>query len=112
MRREDFDFHAGKSEYEDVLQCNNAPSSRTPRGHQTPSAFLALASGLDKVRNGIDKRIRSAASILNIIRYFFKFPLFEYSFLLAFRHHYFLLHPISLSPSTAVRAPTPSPTPI
>lgn len=48
IRREDFDFHAGKSEYEDVLQCNNAPSSRTPRGHQTPSAFLIMSSGLDK----------------------------------------------------------------
>merc|ERR1719370_2752896 len=48
MRREDFDFHAGKDEYSDVLQCNNAPSSRTPRGHQTPSAFLVLSSGLDK----------------------------------------------------------------
>lgn len=48
MRREDFDFHAGKDEYSDVLQCNNAPSSRTPRGHQTPSAFMVLSSGLDK----------------------------------------------------------------
>jgi len=44
-----FIFHAGKSEYEDVLQCNNAPSSRTPRGHQSPSAFLIMTSGLDKV---------------------------------------------------------------
>ncbi|KAK3886530.1 hypothetical protein Pcinc_009326 [Petrolisthes cinctipes] len=48
IRRGDFDFHSGKSEYEDVLQCNNAPSSRTPRGHQTPSAFLIMSSGLDK----------------------------------------------------------------
>merc|ERR1711970_369422 len=37
MRREDFDFHAGKDEYSDVLQSNNAPS-----------AFLVLSSGLDK----------------------------------------------------------------
>lgn len=48
IRREDYNFHAGKSEYEDVLQSNNKPSSQTPRGHQTPSAFLVLASGLDK----------------------------------------------------------------
>ncbi|XP_042241963.1 putative aminopeptidase W07G4.4 isoform X1 [Homarus americanus] len=48
IRREDYDFHCGKSEYEDVLQCNNLPSSRTPRGHQSPSAFLVMASGLDK----------------------------------------------------------------
>jgi len=48
IRREDFEFHKGKSEYEDVLQCNNLPSSRTPRGHQSPAAFMILASGLDK----------------------------------------------------------------
>ncbi|XP_076048476.1 dipeptidase B [Oratosquilla oratoria] len=48
IRREDYAFHKGKSEYEDVLQCNNLPSSRTPRGHQTPSAFMILAAGLDK----------------------------------------------------------------
>jgi hypothetical protein len=46
---QDFEFHQGKSEYEDVLQSNNMASSATPRGHQTPSAFLILASGLDKV---------------------------------------------------------------
>jgi leucyl aminopeptidase len=32
---------------EDVLSCNNLPSSRTPRGHQFPMAFLSIASGLD-----------------------------------------------------------------
>ncbi|GFT08949.1 putative aminopeptidase W07G4.4 [Nephila pilipes] len=48
VRREDYEHHKGKSEYEDLLQCNNAPSSRTPRGHQAPAAFLIMASGLDK----------------------------------------------------------------
>ncbi|KFM82894.1 putative aminopeptidase, partial [Stegodyphus mimosarum] len=48
LRREDYEFHKGKSEYEDVLQCNNSPSSRTPRGHQGPAAFLIMTSGLDK----------------------------------------------------------------
>lgn len=43
-------FRAGKFEGEDVLQANNQPSSRTPRGHQNPAGFLVLASGLDKVR--------------------------------------------------------------
>eukprot|EP00106_Octopus_bimaculoides_P010221 XP_014777663.1 PREDICTED: putative aminopeptidase W07G4.4 [Octopus bimaculoides] len=38
-----------------VLQCNNLPSSQTPRGHQTPAAFLILASGMDK--HGIDSNI-------------------------------------------------------
>ncbi|KAK0070474.1 aminopeptidase W07G4.4 isoform X2 [Biomphalaria pfeifferi] len=48
IRREDYEFHKGKSEYEDVLQCNNSPSTLTNRGHQTPAAFLIMASGLDK----------------------------------------------------------------
>ncbi|XP_036953053.1 putative aminopeptidase W07G4.4 [Acanthopagrus latus] len=52
IRREDYEFHKGKSEYEDILQCNNLPSSATPRGHQTPAAFLIMASGLDK--HGVD----------------------------------------------------------
>ncbi|KAL8602889.1 hypothetical protein ACOMHN_026849 [Nucella lapillus] len=52
IRREDYEFHKGKSEYEDILQSNNQPSTATARGHQTPSAFLIMASGLDK--HGID----------------------------------------------------------
>ena len=41
VRKEDFDFIKDKSgEFVDVLQCNNAPSTRTPRGHQFPAAFL------------------------------------------------------------------------
>ncbi|PIK58591.1 putative aminopeptidase W07G4.4-like [Apostichopus japonicus] len=48
IRRDDYDFCRGKSEYEDVLQCNNQPSSATPRGHQFPAAFLIVTSGLDK----------------------------------------------------------------
>ncbi|XP_059148740.1 putative aminopeptidase W07G4.4 [Physella acuta] len=48
IRREDYDFHKGKSEYEDLLQSNNQPSTMTNRGHQTPAAFLIMASGLDK----------------------------------------------------------------
>jgi leucyl aminopeptidase len=48
LRREDFDFHRSKAYGEDLLQCNNLPSSRTPRGHQTPAAFMIMSSGLDK----------------------------------------------------------------
>jgi leucyl aminopeptidase len=48
LRREDFSFHRSKAYGEDLLQCNNLPSSRTPRGHQTPAAFLIMSSGLDK----------------------------------------------------------------
>ncbi|XP_047448665.1 putative aminopeptidase W07G4.4 [Mugil cephalus] len=54
IRRDDYEFHKGKSEYEDILQCNNQPSSATPRGHQTPAAFLIMASGLDEY--GVDSK--------------------------------------------------------
>jgi leucyl aminopeptidase len=46
-RREDFEFVRGRTKADDILSCNNAPSSRTPRGHQFPMAFLVLAAGLD-----------------------------------------------------------------
>ncbi|KAG7190674.1 hypothetical protein KM043_006752 [Ampulex compressa] len=48
IRREDFRFHEGRAEGDDVLQAANKPSSKTERGHQGPSAFLIMASGLDK----------------------------------------------------------------
>ena len=51
LRREDWDFVAPSSKAWDVLQCNNLPSSGTPRGHQFPMAFLCIASGLDKHGN-------------------------------------------------------------
>ena len=43
---------SGPSEYEDILQCNNAPSTRTPRGHQIPASFMIVTSGL--VKHGVD----------------------------------------------------------
>lgn len=45
----DYRMVTGRSEYEDILQCNNEPSSMTERGHQFPAAFLIRTSGLDKV---------------------------------------------------------------
>jgi leucyl aminopeptidase len=48
LRREDYEFHLGKSEYEDVVQSGGKPSTLTDRGHQSPAAFLVVASGLDK----------------------------------------------------------------
>lgn len=48
LRREDWAFVAPRTKADDVLSCNNLPSSRTPRGHQFPMAFLATAAGLDK----------------------------------------------------------------
>jgi len=48
VRREDYEFIKPKTAADDVLSCNNLPSAGTPRGHQFPAAFLAVASGLDK----------------------------------------------------------------
>jgi len=64
IRREDYEFDKGKSEYEDILQCNNAPSSRTARGHQSPAAFLVQVSGLDK--HGIDSSLPIPFSHMDI----------------------------------------------
>ncbi|WP_333796204.1 M17 family metallopeptidase [Rheinheimera sp.] len=47
-RREDFHFIKARSCADDVLSCNNAPSSVTARGHQFPMAFLVVAAGLDQ----------------------------------------------------------------
>lgn len=47
LRREDYDFIRPRTQADDVLQCNNAPSTMTDRGHQFPAAFLLRASGLD-----------------------------------------------------------------
>lgn len=47
LRRDDYAFIQPKSKADDVLSCNNAPSSGTNRGHQFPMAFLVIASGLD-----------------------------------------------------------------
>ncbi|VDL18736.1 unnamed protein product [Hymenolepis diminuta] len=52
VRREDYEMVKGMTEYEDILQCNNLPSSATPRGHQFPAAFMITASGLDE--HGLD----------------------------------------------------------
>lgn len=57
IRREDFKAHTGPSEYEDVLQANNFPSTMTSRGHQNPSAFLIMASGLDAHGNDSDRQL-------------------------------------------------------
>jgi leucyl aminopeptidase len=46
LRREDWEFVKPRSKADDVLSCNNAPSTATDRGHQFPMAFLAIASGL------------------------------------------------------------------
>lgn len=49
IRREDFHFHEGIAEGDDIRQAVNQLSSKLPRGHQGPAAFLIKASGIDKV---------------------------------------------------------------
>lgn len=48
LRREDFEFVRPRSKADDLLSCNNEPSSMTARGHQFPMAFLVLAAGLER----------------------------------------------------------------
>jgi len=52
LRREDFAFVRPRTRADDVLSCNNAPSTMTNRGHQFPMAFLAIASGLARHGRG------------------------------------------------------------
>ena len=61
MRREDFDFNKDKSgEFVEILQCNNAASSRTARGHQFPAAFMHTVS----------KRLRNKVRTLTLFQTF------------------------------------------
>lgn len=52
LRREDFEIIAPKTAEYDVKQGNTLPSVSTPRGHQFPAAFMAIASKLSD--HGID----------------------------------------------------------
>ena len=54
LRREDYEFVRPRSAAEDVLSANTLPSAATPRGHQYPTAFLNVASGL--ARHGGDSQ--------------------------------------------------------
>ncbi|OAD55072.1 Putative aminopeptidase W07G4.4 [Eufriesea mexicana] len=50
LRREDFHYHAARSD-DDVFQgARSADNAQMNRGHQGPCAFLIVASGLDKVK--------------------------------------------------------------
>ena len=51
IRREDYDFiKDGSGKFVEVLQCNNAASTRTPRGHQGCDSIVLFAdSGLYEV---------------------------------------------------------------
>ena len=55
LRREDYEMIRSNEPTQDVYQANDLPSSRTPRGHQYPAAFMVIASGLDK--HGLDSKL-------------------------------------------------------
>ncbi|CAF1066699.1 unnamed protein product [Brachionus calyciflorus] len=57
IKREDYQAISGKSEYEDILQATNNPSTMDPRGHQFPAAFLIMASGLEQHGNQSEQKI-------------------------------------------------------
>ena len=49
MKLQDYKGHSARGESEDVIQSQGKPSTQTDRGHQSPAAFLIMASGLDSV---------------------------------------------------------------
>ena len=82
IRREDFDFiKDGSGKFVDVLQCNNAASSRTPRGHQGRNSigekFIPSAdSGLFEVPINIFQLLRNI--ILSLYSLFPNFLVLQY----------------------------------
>ncbi|CAB3397741.1 unnamed protein product [Caenorhabditis bovis] len=48
LHPEDFAFHLAESEQADLRQGNTKPSVATMRGHQSPAAFLQMASRIDE----------------------------------------------------------------
>ncbi|XP_077983786.1 putative aminopeptidase W07G4.4 [Glandiceps talaboti] len=64
IRREDYEAHKGKTDYEDVVQIPLAATQSSPRGHQNAAAFLIMASGLDK--HGVDSESPLRYSHLDI----------------------------------------------
>ncbi|KAI0984970.1 hypothetical protein GJ496_010887 [Pomphorhynchus laevis] len=56
LRKEDYEFVKYKGDRANVMQCNDLPSSRTPRGHIFPAAFLIYVSGLDKHGNDLSSK--------------------------------------------------------
>lgn len=63
-RREDYDFVQPRTQSDDVLSSNNAPSVSTARGHQFPMAFLSIAAGLDQ--HGLNSEVPIPYSHIDI----------------------------------------------
>ncbi|ETN77079.1 cytosol aminopeptidase family, catalytic domain protein [Necator americanus] len=54
LQPEDYEFHKAECEQAHIRQGNTKPSTVTLRGHQTPAAFLIMASRLDE--HGCDSK--------------------------------------------------------
>ncbi|KAJ3170797.1 hypothetical protein HDU88_008700 [Geranomyces variabilis] len=64
LRREDYEFGAPGAPTEDVVQANDKASTMTNRGHQSPAAFMAVASGIAK--HGLDSEAPVSYTHLDI----------------------------------------------
>ncbi|CAH8850607.1 unnamed protein product [Trichobilharzia szidati] len=47
LRREDYDVHKSEEEYSDLRNAARLNAGKRCRGHQSPVAFMIVASGLD-----------------------------------------------------------------
>lgn len=55
LRREDYDAYNAQEEYADLINTSRPVGGRRVRGHQSPAAFMILASGLDSHMNNAEK---------------------------------------------------------
>ncbi|XP_070540426.1 putative aminopeptidase W07G4.4 [Ptychodera flava] len=58
IRREDYEYNKGTTQYEDMIQMGLNASASSSRGHQLAAAFLLMVSGLDKHGNDADNPLR------------------------------------------------------
>ncbi|CAH8628750.1 unnamed protein product [Dicrocoelium dendriticum] len=55
LRREDYEAHNAQEEYADLINTARPVGGRRVRGHQSPAAFMILASGLDSHMDNSEK---------------------------------------------------------
>ena len=93
VRREDLNFHRGQARGDDVLQSNNNPSSRTPRGHQSKRiVFLCFLLCLINNSDGEDLVFKRQITTLKFNQSFVFAYFFSYVVKVVVPKRYFLLH--------------------
>ncbi|TGZ68086.1 hypothetical protein CRM22_004457 [Opisthorchis felineus] len=55
LRREDFDAHKAQEDYADLINSARPVGGKRVRGHQSPAAFMIVASGLDSHMTNAEK---------------------------------------------------------